>query len=112
MKLIATAIAAAAFALPAAAAAQEAPAMQDAPAPATDVSDEELSQFVGVIIQGQGIRNNAEMSEDQKRAAMLAAIEASELELARFTAIAQALGSDAALQARVEQEVINQLGAG
>lgn len=112
MKFVATLAATAAFAIPSAAAAQQAPMMQEAPAPATSVSDTELSEFVQVALQGQGIQNNAEMTDQEKQMAMLAIIEESDLEVERFAAIAQAISNDPALQQRAQAEVMAQMAQG
>ena len=112
MKFIATLAAAAAFAMPAAAFAQDAHAghegHQEAAKPVTEA---EVSQFVAIALQGKALSEQEGMDEAGMQAAMLSIIGESELGLARFTEIAQALGEDAALQARVEAEVMQQVGA-
>ncbi|VVT12118.1 DUF4168 domain-containing protein [Erythrobacter sp. EC-HK427] len=109
MKFVATLAAAAAFAIPSAVAAQDAPVTQEAPAPTISVSDTELTEFVTVAIETQAIRSNTDMAEADKQAAMLAIINASSITPARFTAIVEAIPNDPALQQRVQVEVAEQM---
>ena len=109
-KLVILAAASAAAALPAAASAQEAPATQAAPAPATQVTDAEIAEFVGIVIQGRGLQN-ADMTDQEKQAEMLRIIGESDMGMTRFSAVSQAIGQDEALQARVQAEAVQQLGA-
>ena len=113
MKFIATLAAAAAFAMPAAAFAQDVLVPHDGhdESQAAPVTDAELEQFADIVVQGQGIQNNADMNDQQKQAAILGMIEASDMGLARFSQVAEAIGEDAALQARIQQAVMARMGA-
>lgn len=108
-KLAFIAAAAAATAVPSAVAAQEAPSVQ-APAPATDVTDAEIAEFVGIVIQGRGLEN-ADMTDQEKQAEMVRIVGDSEMGLERFSAVSQAISQDEALQARVQAEAMQQMGA-
>ncbi|MGB3165652.1 MAG: hypothetical protein WBA68_02635 [Alteraurantiacibacter sp.] len=112
MKKLIIAATAAAFALPLAAQAQETPPVEVAPLPAGEVTDAEIAAFADLILHGQGMQNDESMTDDQKRAAMVSAIQESELGLARFTSIAAALREDEALQERLQQAVLQRLAQG
>ena len=112
MKFIATLAAAAAFALPASAMAQDAHAGHEGhaeQAAAVEVTDEEIAMFADIVVQGQGIQNNTEMNDQQKEAAMLGVISQSGMGLERFSVVAQAIGQDEALQQRMQAAVMQRI---
>ncbi len=108
MKFIAIFAATAALAMPATAIAQDAPAAE---ANTATVTDAELTQFVDIVMQGQGIQNDTTMSDADKQSAMVTIISESDLGMTRFTEVAQAIDADPALQQRVQAAVMERLGA-
>ncbi|MXP41406.1 DUF4168 domain-containing protein [Altererythrobacter soli] len=93
-------------AAPAAAAQEAAPAAED-PAPAAEaaatveVTDAEVESFATATVKLQAIEADASLQGDQKQAAMAAAVKESGLEPVKYNQIAQAVGTDTALRAKV-----------
>ena len=90
-----------ALAQEAAPSAQQPPAVE---AQATAVTDDEVSRFARAALIVEQIAANAEIDQQQKQAAMAAAVKASGFEPKRFNTIALASQSDAALQDRIRAE--------
>ncbi|KLE32144.1 hypothetical protein AAW01_12135 [Aurantiacibacter gangjinensis] len=80
-------------------------------ASATDVTEAEMTEFVALVLRGRGVQNDETLSETEQQAAFLALISESDMGMARFMAVSQAIGEDEALQAEVQQRVMNALGA-
>lgn len=73
--------------------------------PATDTqpfTDAELIAFAKAAIAASSIQQDAALPAEEKQAKMLAVVQASGLEPARFNAIAQASNADPALKKRIE----------
>ncbi|GGD47161.1 hypothetical protein GRI62_08880 [Erythrobacter arachoides] len=113
MKLLTTLAACAALAVSAPVAAQDAPiaVTPQVPAPAdpASVTDVEIAGFVDIVLQGQALEQQGDLSEDELAGQMMAVIGASELGMDRFMAVAQAISADEALQQRVQTEVVARL---
>lgn len=123
MKRISTLAAGIALAIAPAALAQTAPQTAPAPAPApappqaapvtnASVNDTELTQFVTVALQIEQIKKDATIPEAEKTAKMATAASASGIDPQRFNAISQAMGSDSALNARVQAKAAQLASAG
>lgn len=112
MKLGCLAIAAAALASPSIVMAQDAHANhedhvvdgQDA-----SVTDAEMEEFVDIVMQGRGVQNSDALSDEAKQAQMLSLITESDMGMARFMQVSQAVGADEALQQRVQAAVMQRL---
>ncbi|KLI63484.1 hypothetical protein [Aurantiacibacter marinus] len=101
---------AAALAIPTVANAQDTQVDHEAQAEApVPVTDEDLAQYAALVLQGRRVQNSTDMSDAEKQAALLQILTESEMGLARFTAVSEAIRADEALQARMQQEVIRQL---
>jgi O6-methylguanine-DNA--protein-cysteine methyltransferase len=83
-----------------AAAAQEAAPAAGAAA-AVEVTDAEIESFAQATVKLQAIDADASLQGDQKQAAMAAAVKQAGLEPAKYNQIAQAVGTDTALRAKV-----------
>lgn len=86
--------------------AQEAAPSAEQP-PAADaqvavVTDDEVNRFARAALIVEEIARNTEITQQQKQAAMTAAVKASGFEPRRFNDIALASQSDAALQERIK----------
>jgi ABC-type Na+ efflux pump permease subunit len=84
----------------AAAAAQDVAPAGEAAA-AVDVSDAEVESFAKATVKLQEIDGDASLEGDQKQAAMAAAVQEAGLDPVKYNEIAQAVGTDTALRAKV-----------
>ncbi|RPF70796.1 hypothetical protein [Aurantiacibacter spongiae] len=98
------------LALAAPVAAQETPAQAPPAADPSSVTDAEIAKFVTVVMQGKAMENDTTMTDQQKQAAMIQVIQDAGFELARFSAVAQAINASPELQQRAQAELVNQLG--
>lgn len=86
-------------AAPAAAAEDPAPAAEAAAA--VEVTDAEVESFAKATVKLQAIQADTSIEGDKKQAAMAAAVKESGLEPVKYNQIAQAVGTDTALRAKV-----------
>ena len=93
----------------AAAAAQEAPPPGEAAA-AVEVTDAEVESFAKATVKLQAIDADASLPGDQKQAAMAAAVQEVGLDPAKYNQIAQAVGTDTALRAKVVEAMGKEAG--
>jgi hypothetical protein len=77
----------------------------------TAVTDDEVSRFARAALIVEEIAGKAEIDQQQKQAAMAAAVKASGFEPRRFNDIARASQSDAALQERIRMAATQQVEA-
>ena len=84
----------------AAAAAQDVAPAGEAAA-AVDVTDAEVESFAKATVKLQEIDADASLEGDQKQAAMAAAVQEVGLDPVKYNQIAQAVGTDTALRAKV-----------
>ena len=93
----------------AAAAAQDAAPACDAAA-AVEVTDAEVESFAKATVKLQKIDADASLAGDQKQAAMAAAVQEVGLDPAKYNQIAQAVGTDTALRAKVVEAMGKEAG--
>ena len=100
----------AAVATPAGVAAQETDSklMLD---PVEPISDADIEQFAGLILQAQGIQNSEAIADEDKERVLIDTIRESDMGIVRFTQVSEMVGEDEALQQRIQQAVIAQLAA-
>lgn len=84
----------------AAAAAQDVAPAGEAAA-AVEVTDAEVESFAKATVKLQAIDADASLEGDQKQAAMAAAVQEAGLDPVKYNQIAQAVGTDTALRAKV-----------
>lgn len=89
-----------------------APAATAAAATNATVNDTELTQFVTVALEIEKIKKDTTIPDADKTAKMATAASASGIDPARFNAISQAMGSDTALNARVQAKAAQLASAG
>lgn len=93
----------------AAAPAQEAPPAGEAAA-AVEVTDAEVESFAKATVKLQAIDSDTSLEGDQKQAAMAAAVQEVGLDPAKYNQIAQAVGTDTALRAKVVEAMGKEAG--
>jgi O6-methylguanine-DNA--protein-cysteine methyltransferase len=86
---------------PDAAAAAQGVAPAGEAAAAVDVTDAEVESFAKATVKLQAIDADASLEGDQKQAAMAAAVQEVGLDPVKYNQIAQAVGTDTALRAKV-----------
>lgn len=77
-------------------------ATPSSPAASSSFSDDELQKFASAAIQLNKIQADAGVAATDKQPKMLAAVQASGLDPAKFNAIAQAAQTDPALQQKIQ----------
>lgn len=70
-------------------------------AASVEVTDAEVERFAKATVKLQEIDGDASLAGDQKQAAMAAAVEEAGLDPVKYNQIAQAVGTDTALRAKV-----------
>lgn len=88
-----------------------APATAPAAQAAAPVTDGEVTQYAAAALAVDKIRKDAAIPEADKNAKLVEAITGSGLTAERFNAISQAMGSDPALNKRIQEAAAVQLKA-
>jgi hypothetical protein len=77
-------------------------AVPSSPSASSSFSDDELQKFASAAIQLNKIQADAGVAATDKQPKMLAAVQASGLDPAKFNAIAQAAQTDSTLQQKIQ----------
>lgn len=77
---------------------------------ATPVSDAEVDSFAQATVKVQKINSDATLDQTAKQQQMVAAVQASGLQPARFNEISQAIAADSALRTKVQTAMAKYAG--